>query len=473
MFKEKNNIRFFYMGIDIFFIALSSFVIYFLRFNSHVFSSLDLNDIVTPNLEEYLFIFATWGFLLILSLEAKNMYFTDRSMSILKESSLVLTSLITVSVFIAALIFFSQYKFFSRLVFTGAFCFFAFTLVTWRIVKRLLLRYLIKRGFHNFNILFVGSNEMTPLILDEIKRNPFLGINVVGFIAESEKNLNLGLPFLGTLNDFETVCHKYFVDEIIISSISDTRLLKYIDQKAKHLKMGIRIIPFDFQESPSILSIEYLGVLPLLIYKERTFHPTEFFQKRCFDFIFSLFLLIILLPFFLFIALWIGLIDGTPIFYVQKRMGLKGEIFNFYKFRTMVKNADDLKLSLMDKNEVKNGVIFKIKADPRITRVGRILRRFSLDELPQLFNVLKGNMSLVGPRPFPVSETQKIDAQYISRLNIRPGITGLAQIKGRSDLPFNHWMKLDLWYTKNWSFGIDLQILWWTIATVFRGKGAY
>lgn len=473
MFKEKNQIHLFYFLIDIILIVIAFYLPYSLRFNYHLFQSFDLQQNVFPNQKEYLAIFIIWGILIILSLKGKNLYCTDRSIGILQESRLVFTSVLSVTFLIAAIIFFTQFKFFSRSLFGFSFVLLSSFLMGWRILKRITLRYLIRQGFHNFNVLIVGTNEMTPLILEEINRNFFLGLKLAGILTKPEEKPSVDLPILGNLDDFEAVCKKYFIDEVFISSSTDADSLSRIVKMAKNMHLGIRVIPLNFEEAPLSLGICHIGIVPLLTYKEREFHPTEFFGKRAFDVVLSLILLIILFPLFILISLLILFDDGRPIFYVQKRMGRKGEVFNFYKFRSMVKNADELKSSMLKKNEVKNGVIFKIKKDPRITRIGRILRRYSFDELPQLFNVLKGNMSLVGPRPFPIAETQKIDASYIMRLNIRPGVTGLAQIKGRSDLPFSHWMKWDLWYINNWTFGIDLRILWWTLSAVFKGKGAY
>jgi lipopolysaccharide/colanic/teichoic acid biosynthesis glycosyltransferase len=139
----------------------------------------------------------------------------------------------------------------------------------------------------------------------------------------------------------------------------------------------------------------------------------------------------------------------------------------------MTKDAEELKPALLEKNEVKDGIIFKIKKDPRITGLGAFLRRSSIDELPQLFNVLKGEMSLVGPRPPTPDEVEKYNHFHMDRLSIRPGITGLSQIRARSKLTFRRWVKWDLWYVNNWSFRLDLQILWWTIPAVINGEGAY
>ena len=473
MFREKNQIQLFYLLIDILLITTAFYLPYSLRFNYHFFQKLDLGQNILPNHKEYLFIFCLWGLLIILSLRRKNLYTTDRTVGILSESWLVFYSVAVVSLLIAAIIFFTQFKFFSRSLFGFSFILLSFFLIGWRISKRITLRYLIKLGFHNFNVLIVGTNEMTPLILEEINRNFFLGLKLAGILTKPDEKPSVDLPVLGNLDDFQAVCKKYFIDEVFISSSTDADSLSKLVKLAKNMHLGIRVIPLNFEDAPLSLDICHIGIVPLLTYKEREFHPTEFFGKRAFDVVLSIILLVILLPLLFLISLIIFLDNGRPIFYVQKRMGRKGEIFNFYKFRSMVKNADELKVSLLEKNEVKNGVIFKIKKDPRITNIGKTLRRYSFDELPQLFNVLKGNMSLVGPRPFPIAETQKIDKSYITRLNIRPGVTGLAQIKGRSDLPFNHWMKWDLWYIKNWTFGVDLKILWWTLSAVLKGKGAY
>jgi len=187
----------------------------------------------------------------------------------------------------------------------------------------------------------------------------------------------------------------------------------------------------------------------------------------------SAILLLLLLPIFLVIAVLIRLDSPGPVFFNRPRVGMKGRIFTFYKFRSMVKEAEALKPTLLSDNEVKDGVIFKIRRDPRVTRIGKFLRRFSLDELPQLLNVLKGDMSLVGPRPPLPDEVKEYSPSQMQRLSIRPGITGLSQVRGRSSLTFRRWVKWDLWYVNNWSFWLDIRILLWTVSVVLRGEGAY
>jgi exopolysaccharide biosynthesis polyprenyl glycosylphosphotransferase len=195
-------------------------------------------------------------------------------------------------------------------------------------------------------------------------------------------------------------------------------------------------------------------------------------QKRGLDMVGSTLLLLFFLPLLTLLVLLVKATSRGPVFYTSRRVGLGGRVFNFYKFRSMYINADQRLRELQAKNE-KDGPIFKMKADPRVTPVGRILRKFSLDELPQLFNVLIGDMSLVGPRPPLVHEVEKYSDFELERLAVRPGLTCYWQIKGRSDLSFEEWMRLDHQYMREMSFWNDLEILLKTPAAVVAGKGAY
>lgn len=195
--------------------------------------------------------------------------------------------------------------------------------------------------------------------------------------------------------------------------------------------------------------------------------------KRLFDVAASLVLLVVLAPVLLLLALAVWLGDGGPILYRWRVVGQGGRPFTGYKFRTMVTNADTLKAQLQHRNEML-GPVFKIRRDPRVTRVGRVLRRFSLDELPQLWSVLKGDMSLVGPRPPLQSEYSRFTERQKLKLVIKPGITCLWQVRGRNDISaFDEWVRLDLEYIERWSFWLDLKILLWTVPTVLRARGAW
>lgn len=199
----------------------------------------------------------------------------------------------------------------------------------------------------------------------------------------------------------------------------------------------------------------------------------NYFLKRIFDFLGAGILLIFCFPLFIVIVPLITLDSPGRIFFKQTRIGLKGEKFVIWKFRTMKQNAEKLQSELEAKNEIVGGVLFKIKQDPRITRVGKYLRKYSLDEIPQLFNVLLGQMSLVGPRPLPVRDVEKMPSRYHVRHNVIPGITGLGQISGRSNCSSEEYLELDIYYIKNWSLRLDLKILLKTIPSILLKIGAF
>jgi len=195
--------------------------------------------------------------------------------------------------------------------------------------------------------------------------------------------------------------------------------------------------------------------------------------KRLMDVVCSLFAIVLFMPLFIVVAVLIVIEDGWPVLFVQQRVGINGRIFNFYKFRSMRRGADRIKEQLMAQNESAGGVIFKMKKDPRITRVGRILRRFSIDEAPQFFNVLAGDLSLVGPRPPLPSEVAQYTLEDRKRLHVKPGLTCLWQIGGRSDIPFKQQVRLDMEYIHSRSIWQDVCIMLKTIPAVLFGRGAY
>jgi lipopolysaccharide/colanic/teichoic acid biosynthesis glycosyltransferase len=240
--------------------------------------------------------------------------------------------------------------------------------------------------------------------------------------------------------------------------------------RSRHV--GYAFLPPVFADVPHLLGIERLGLLPLL-----TFHPTPLdgwgrVWKALFDTLAAAVLLILLLPFFLVIAMIIVLDDGFPVFYVSRRVGERGRGWiPVLKFRSMIRNADSSKQSIAASNH-RRGPLFKVRGDPRVTRFGRVLRRWSIDELPQLINVLAGHMALVGPRPHLPDEVDLYTAYHRRVFAVRPGLTGLAQVSGRSDLSFDEEVAFDLRYVEEWSPALDLWILWRTLVVVMGRRGA-
>lgn len=263
------------------------------------------------------------------------------------------------------------------------------------------------------------------------------------------------------------------VDEILICSWEKIRESRKFLWKLRCSGTYWRILRLEEQiESDNLEVSHFEGVTALRII-ESSITGIDFLTKRIADITISFVLLIVFgLP-MLIIALLIRIDSPGDVFYRQTRVGLKGNHFKVWKFRTMVQNASQLQQQLEARNEVDGGVLFKMKNDPRITRIGKILRKYSLDELPQIFNVLRGEMSLVGPRPLPIRDVERFAPEHFFRHEVLPGITGLWQVCGRSDTDSQNLFNLDLEYIENWSLALDLKILLRTVEVVLKSKGAY
>ncbi|QSJ15828.1 sugar transferase [Nostoc sp. UHCC 0702] len=248
----------------------------------------------------------------------------------------------------------------------------------------------------------------------------------------------------------------------------------YVSWHFLNAGITLRILPTEREVLPPKSILWMIGEVPCLTIPAPIIAGGDFWLKRCFDLVCAIILLFLLSPLYLLIALLIKLDSPGPVFFKQNRIGLHCKQFKIWKFRTMVTNAEKLQAALEAKNEIKDGVLFKLKDDPRVTRVGKFLRLYSLDELPQLFNVLLGEMSLVGPRPLPVRDVERFKTTHFIRQEVLPGITGLWQVSGRSDIDnFEDGVKLDIAYIENWSLWLDLKILLKTIKVILQKTGAY
>jgi exopolysaccharide biosynthesis polyprenyl glycosylphosphotransferase len=242
-------------------------------------------------------------------------------------------------------------------------------------------------------------------------------------------------------------------------------------EDARAVGIDVRVVPDLYDGLAWNAPVEFIGQFPTIPLHRRDFPRGSFILKRVLDVSLSLLALIVAAPFMLAIAIMVRMDSKGPIFYRAARIGRKGRMFTCYKFRTMVTNADKLRKDLEQQNE-RDGILFKMKNDPRVTRVGARLRKYSLDELPQFFNVLIGDMSLVGPRPPLASEVEKYDLAHLRRLDVLPGITGLWQVEAREDPSFDSYISLDTAYVENWNLLLDLRILARTIGVVLGGTGS-
>ena len=262
-----------------------------------------------------------------------------------------------------------------------------------------------------------------------------------------------------------------FADTILVSGSADQVFLNSLITKAEKAAIEVHLIVYDMREQPFPASAEYIGEFVTIPICRRRHSLTASIIKRSIDLVLSAIGLVLISPVFFVIAVAVKLSSAGPVFYRAQRVGYRGRRFVCYKFRSMVSDADDRRAGLESRNE-RSGVLFKIKHDPRITRVGRLLRRYSLDELPQLINVFSGEMSLVGPRPPTLSEVEQYEVHHLRRLDVKPGMTGLWQVEGRHDPSFESYISLDLAYIDHWSIWKDVHILARTVGAVLGGTGS-
>lgn len=316
-------------------------------------------------------------------------------------------------------------------------------------------------------VLVVCAGRMGRAIAHYLEQHPEGGRTVYG-VLDDDSDMENGV--IGKVADLARLARTGFVDEVILAAPEDSALAMQVLREARRLRLDVEMVPELFGCKPIGHEIERVGDLPLICLHAERLPAVNLACKRLVDIFISGLALIGFAPLLAAIAALIMLDSPGPILYSAKRAGRKGRVFRCYKFRTMVSNADQLKSRLRQNNE-RAGPFFKISRDPRITRIGAYLRRYSLDELPQLWNVLKGDMSLVGPRPHPLDDVAGYEIGDLARLDMTPGMTGLWQVTARRDPSFRRGMELDREYIRTWSLGLDMRILMRTFGAVAHGSG--
>ena len=311
-----------------------------------------------------------------------------------------------------------------------------------------------------------GSGGLGHRLASYLEKHPEMGRSVCGFLDDWKLP---GKGVMGRTSELAELARTSFVDEVILAAPHDRELTLRVLRAAQQLRLDVKMAPDLFGCEP-IRETERIGDMPLISLHEERLPVVGLFVKRALDVAGAGVALMLLAPALAVIAILVQLDSRGPVLYAALRAGRKGRPFRCYKFRTMVRDADGLKEKLRERNQ-REGPVFKITGDPRITRVGRVLRRYSLDEIPQLWNVLRGEMSLVGPRPDPLDDFSGYAIEHLPRLDVIPGMTGLWQVTARRNPSFQAGMKLDIEYIDRWSLGMDFRILLKTAAVVLRGSG--
>ena len=345
----------------------------------------------------------------------------------------------------------------------------AMTLAT-RVALRILFEYLRGRGYNTRYVLVVGAGPRGQAFAEKLESHRELGLRVAGFVDDGPFALRPPWTILGPLSSVERLLHETVIDEVAIclpmSDWEQTNLIAALcEEEGKIVRIPMDILDRAF----STAHVEDLDGTPVYSLVNGPDRVVGLVVKRVLDIVVAGLALVVTSPFLLAIALWIRLRDGSPVLFRQVRIGLHGRRFEMLKFRTMSLDAEARLAELAGRSEV-NGAAFKLTDDPRITRSGRILRRTSLDELPQLWNVLLGTMSLVGPRPALPREVETYDLWHRRRLSMKPGITGLWQVSARSSPDFDTWAELDLSYIDRWSLWLDVKILARTVPAALEGR---
>ena len=460
--------------IDILLINIAFILAYWIRYELQLFKAVDPAYDVPYYV--YLPFVALFTLLLILAFRRHGVYRLRHKISWFDEFYAIITGTATAVVIMIVFIFVYRPAFYSRAIFIYAGLLAIAILGVSRLLKVALYRRLRRQGIGTKQVLIIGAGEVARTVMRTMVANRDWGFEIVGFLDDhpTKGETDIGrFKALGGVDNLAIVLQDEAIDEVIITlPWQYHRKIMSIMNHCERENVRVRIVPDLFQITLSQMQVDEFAGIPMIGVKDVGIGGFSLLLKRGIDVVLSAIALVLASPLMGLIALIIKMDSPGPVIFAQERVGKMGRPFMVYKFRSMVQDAEDQKRTLEAFNEA-DGPLFKIKDDPRTTRLGRQLRRFSLDELPQCYNVLRGEMSLIGPRPGLPSEVAKYQEWQKRRLEVSPGITGLWQISGRSDLTFDEMTLLDIYYIENWSPALDAKILLQTIPRVLFGSGAY
>lgn len=439
-------------------------VAYYLRSDLQSFVPIDMSHLPRMRLLAFLICYAVFTVLCNAAgdLYAEAALHTARVPKVRVVKSFLLSSLLTIMV-----VFMADEKVAPRLIFGGTMLLGLTGLIALRFAVQRYNRRRIEKGIGTRHVLIVGAGQIGKAFQRYLEDQRDLGKRFCGFIDDNRPS---GNNWLGTSQDLPRIMKEHFIDEVYFTPEASRSLVLEVALQARKERIGVKVVPDLYDGLALGAGVTHVGNIPVLELNHQPIPAFEFFVKRLLDLLVATVLGVVTAPLMLLAALAIKVHSPGPILYAAWRIGRKGRRFRCFKFRTMIVDADAVKDELRSMNE-RSGATFKIVNDPRITRVGRFLRKYSIDELPQLFNVLRGDMSMVGPRPHPMDDFDQYELGDLRRLDVLPGITGLWQISARRDPSFRTNVLLDLEYIETWNIWLDTKILLRTVLEVCRGSG--
>jgi exopolysaccharide biosynthesis polyprenyl glycosylphosphotransferase len=460
--------------VDVLLINLALPIAYWLRYDLQFLRGVDPANNVPYSV--YLPLSALLTVVLILANRHEGAYRIRHNSSLSRDLYGVLNATTTSIMLLVVLVFFYRRLFYSRIIFIYAGILIFVFLGLARIARNAILTRLRQRGHGVDRVLIIGAGEVGRAVMRNIIAQPELGYRVMAFLDDdpAKASADIGpIKALGPVENVPEIVKQNAIDVVMITLPWQyhRKIIRLVGE-SEHVGVRAAVVPDLFQLSLGGIQVEEINGIPLISIKETTLTGMNQVVKRAFDLLVAVPTVVLLAPVWPLVALAIRLDSPGPILFRQVRVGRRGKTFTFYKFRSMRPDAEAQLENLRELNEA-SGPLFKIKDDPRQTRVGRFIRRTSLDELPQFFNVLRGDMSLVGPRPGLPSEVAQYQDWQRRRLEVQPGLTGLWQVRGRSELTFDEMVMLDIYYGENWTLGTDIQILARTIPQILFGDGAY
>jgi exopolysaccharide biosynthesis polyprenyl glycosylphosphotransferase len=460
--------------LDLVTVAVATFLA--LRFREKVPSAVHATSLLVYLLDSAsskLLIYVGWfGLLVVVLARSYGLYGPIMNRSGLHEQRMTVQAALTSGLLLCGTLYLARAEMVSRIVVVLLVIFTTVLLCVRRAIWRRVVYNRYREGLETRNVLIVGAGRVAHALRNHLESLRHLGFRFKGFVALTEREAESGdADIIGDVRNCLSLARSLFVDEIFFSVPAEKKLVIALVEEARAIGIDVRVVPDLYDGLAWNAPVEYIGQFPTIPLHRRDLPIGAFLLKRVMDSAGAALAMLLGWPIMIVLSLAIRMDSEGPVFYRAQRIGRKGRTFTCYKFRTMCVNADKMKDGLADRNE-RDGILFKITDDPRITRVGQWLRKYSLDEVPQFYNVLRGDMSLVGPRPPIASEVEQYDLSHLRRLDVLPGMTGLWQVEARQDPSFDSYISLDTAYVENWSLWLDMKILARTLGVVFSGTGA-